>query len=406
MPEVVGQSVDRDRLDGGGDSEGRLEAEGKDPHLVGAGLVELVVLRRRLGSGLEQRQGFCDRWGGHLGLHGGGGAERTCRPARVEAAANAVRVAQLLPQATRQPGPEHASQQGRLDDRRKVARIETVDPDAPDPQLALHRAGPVDDHDSPSARRARRDRPMSGPAPVPGAELPLGRAKDELRVKGARHDQVGQARSVVRGMVSLHVCDRERLHRLRQAGRRPVIGRIGVVQVSDEALVGQPPGLGSRLQDVRQALGPQAFELARIEARLTEHLGQEGQPRFELIGKRLERRARAVPARLAAHLDPEPLGRLGEGRGIQALRARDQQLGGECRHAALPLVLGCRARIGQQVDAGQGCALDRHQPDGQPVCQAVPAERWEVVRTRRAGRRAQRVGGDCHAAPSACSAGR
>ena len=106
-----------------------------------------------------------------------------------------------------------------------------------------------------------------------------------------------------------------------------------------------------------------------VEARAADHLGQQRQAVVELRAERREPGAGAVPRRLAADLDAEALGRLGEGGRVEALRAGDEQLGGQRRDAGLRLVLARRAGIGQEVDADELAVGQRHEPDGQPVGQ-------------------------------------
>ena len=72
---------------------------------------------------------------------------------------------------------------------------------------------------------------------------------------------------------------------------------------------------------------------------VADHLGQQRQPVVELAAERGEAGARAVPRRLAADLDAEPLGRLGEGGRVEALGAGHEHLRGQrrrCRPAPRP----------------------------------------------------------------------
>ena len=144
--------------------------------------------------------------------------------------------------------------------------------------------------------------------------------------------------------------------------------------MQQEGLVGEAARLGARLDDVGQPLGLQPLELAVVEAWLLDHLGEQCQARIEVLRQRLEGGARAVPARLAADLDAEPLGRLGEGGCVKALRAGDQQVRGQRGDAAMRLVFSGSAGVEQEVDVDEGRAGDRHQPDGQAVRQPFAAE--------------------------------
>ena len=208
------------------------------------------------------------------------------------------------------------------------------------------------------------------------------------------------------GVESDDVVAGQRLDRLRRTGREPAVGGIGRVGVQQEALVGEAPGIAAGLEDVGQPLGLEPLELAGVEAWLADHLGEQRQARVEVLRERLEGRARAVPARLAADLDPEALGGLGKRRRIQAPRAGHQQVRGQRRDAAERLVLRGRTRVEQEVDAHQARPGHRHQPQGQAVRQLTAGERREPIRARLAGRRSHRVGGDGHAWPPSARFGR
>ncbi len=274
----------------------------------------------------------------------------------------------------------------------------------PDAQLALDRSGPVDEHDPPRARdRLRTDRAVARGAAVPRAERALDGRQQRIGVEGARHDEVRAGRPRARGMEGPDVVDAQPLDRLRATGRQAPVRRGGGVEMLEEPLVGQATRIGARLHDVGEALGFEPLEFAWVEAGLEDHLRQEGEAVDEMFGHGLERSSGAVPARLAADLDSEPLGRLGEGVGVEASRAGDEQLRGERRDAALHLGLGRRPGVHEEVDVHERAIGQRDEPEGQPVCQPSALEGREVVGARRPGDRAKRVDGR-HAVTSWLSA--
>jgi hypothetical protein len=175
--------------------------------------------------------------------------------------------------------------------------------------------------------------------------------------------------------------------------------------VAQEHLVGQPARIGMRLEDVRQPLRLEPFELARIQARLAHHLRQQLDSLGGVLREGLERGARRVPAGLAAHLDAEPLGRLGEGRGIQPPGAGHLELRRQGGHAGPRLVLGRRPGVDQQMHVDDRGARHVHRPDGEPVGELAAGELGEVIRPRSAGRGSQGVERRWHQAASSLSAG-
>ncbi len=80
-------------------------------------------------------------------------------------------------------------------------------------------------------------------------------------------------------------------------------GVDGVEQVAQEHLVGQAAGIGASLQDVGEALRLEPIELAGVQPRLADHLGQQRDAVVGMLGERLEGGACRVPAGLAADLD-------------------------------------------------------------------------------------------------------
>ena len=61
LPEVVGEAVDRDRLDGSRDPAGRLEAKREDTDQEVARLAQLALREGRLARRLEQPDQLPDR---------------------------------------------------------------------------------------------------------------------------------------------------------------------------------------------------------------------------------------------------------------------------------------------------------------------------------------------------------
>ena len=230
----------------------------------------------------------------------------------------------------------------------------------------------------------------------PAAEVALDGRECDVRVEGAREDDVRHVRGVSGGVVRADLLDGEGADGLRGAGRQAAVRHAIGEHLAEESLVGETAGLGARLEDVGQALGLQPLELGRVEAGGAEHVGQEAHAGVEVLTEGQEAGTRAVPRRLAADLDAEALGRLGEGGRIEVAGAGDQQLGGEGRDAGLRLVLGGGAGIGQEVDAHELALGERHEPDAQAVRERVARDVREAVRPRGPGRRS----GD-HAAASA-----
>ena len=115
------------------------------------------------------------------------------------------------------------------------------------------------------------------------------------------------------------------------------------------------------------------------------HLGEQGEPLVELAAQRREAGTGAVPRRLAAELDPEPLGRLGEVGCVEPPGAGHQHLRREPGEPGVRLVLRRRARIGQEVDAHQLPVGQRDEPHAEAVVEALVREVGEPVGPRRAG---------------------
>jgi hypothetical protein len=113
--------------------------------------------------------------------------------------------------------------------------------------------------------------------------MPLDRPRDDVLVERAGDDEVGEPRSIVGLVERDHVVAREVLDRLRASRGEPAVRGVGGVDVHQEHLVGESPGLGSRLQDVSQALGLEALELAVVEAGLAQHLGQQAEALVEVL---------------------------------------------------------------------------------------------------------------------------
>ena len=196
LPVVVGQAVDRERLDRPGDPRGCLEAQREDADEEVTDLGELTLVRRRGADPLELPDQLADRIGRDLGLDRGGRGERPGGPTRVEGAARSIRVAELLAQPEVQAAAEDAAEQRSHDHRREIARVGAVDPEVPDPQLGLDRSGPIDEHDPPPAALARLDRPVSPARAAPVAEAALDGPQRFVRLDRPGDDQVRDARRV------------------------------------------------------------------------------------------------------------------------------------------------------------------------------------------------------------------
>jgi hypothetical protein len=206
-------------------------------------------------------------------------------------------------------------------------------------------------------------------------------------VEAAGHDDVGDVRGVAGGVEGTDRVDRQRLDRLGPTRRQATVRHTLGEDLVEEPLVGEAPRLGTGLEDVVQPLGLQPVELTLVQPRRHDHLGQQLEPRIEVLPEGDERGARTVPGRLAADLDPEPLGRLREGGCVERPRPGDEQLSRQCRDAGLCLVLGRGARIGEQMDADELALGERHEPDAEPVRQDVADDVGEAVGARRAGNR-------------------
>ena len=119
-----------------------------------------------------------------------------------------------------------------------------------------------------------------------------------------------------------------------------------------------------------------------------------------MLAERREPGARRVPRRLGPDVDPQALGRRGEAGRIEVAGAGDEQLRGQRGDAALCLVLGRGAGIGQEVDGHELAIGQRHEPDAQAVRQPMADEVGEPIRARSPRRRSL---GD-HALASASAA--
>ena len=223
---------------------------------------------------------------------------------------------------------------------------------------------------------------MSPARAAPVAEAALDGPKRFVRLDRPGDDQVRDVRRVAASVEIARGGDLERSDRLRRPGRDPPIRRVRGVDLGEEPLVGEAARIGARLEDVVQALRLQAFELTLIEPRGPDHLREELEAVVELCPERGEPGTGAVPRRLAADLDPETLGRLREGRCIEALGAGHEQLGGQRRDSALLLVLARGAGVDQQVDADELAVGERDEPDGQPVREPLAGEVREPIRAR------------------------
>jgi hypothetical protein len=165
-------------------------------------------------------------------------------------------------------------------------------------------------------------------------------------------------------------------------------------------LVGQPSRLGSGLEDVRQPFLAQSVELALVEPRLEDDLGQELEACLEPVAEGQEAGPGDVPRRVGVELDPEPFARLGEGVAVETPGPGDERLGGEGRDPRLRLGLGRSAPVDEEVDADEIAVGQGDGPDRETIRERVVGEVREVVRPGRPGRRAGRIDGR-HAASSA-----
>ena len=146
---------------------------GKTPTRKSRTSASSASVGRRLADALQLAEQLADGVDRDLGLHRRAGREGADRAARIEGAARAVRVAQLLAQSQVEAAAEHAAEQRRHDHGREVARVESVDPEVPDAQLALDRSRPIDQHDAPAAALGRLDGPVLRPGPCPVAQVAL-----------------------------------------------------------------------------------------------------------------------------------------------------------------------------------------------------------------------------------------
>jgi hypothetical protein len=165
----------------------------------------------------------------------------------------------------------------------------------PDAQLALDGSGAIDEYHPPAATLPRLDRAMPRPGALPAPEVPLDGGEGLARIHGAGDHDVGHVGGVVRGVECTGVLDAERLERLRRARRQPPVRDVAGEHLAKEALVGQPAGIGTSLEDVVQPLGPQPIELLGIEARGEDHLGKQPEAVVELAAEGGEAGPRAVP---------------------------------------------------------------------------------------------------------------
>ena len=151
VPVVLGQAVDRERLDRRGDPGSSRSGAGRPP--PGSRALRRARPRRRLGAdpvGLSDQ--LADRVGRDFRLDRGGCGERPGGATGIERAPRAVRVAELLAEAEVQPAAEDAAEQRGHDHRREVASVGAVEARCADAQLRLDRPRPIDEHDPAPAR--------------------------------------------------------------------------------------------------------------------------------------------------------------------------------------------------------------------------------------------------------------
>ena len=216
------------------------------------------------------------------------------------------------------------------------------------------------------------------PAACPVAQTALGRLDHGRGFDRSGDDQVRGARTPVRGLEGAHVVQGQRSDGLGRARRQTPVG----VEASNRWC-----------RNISSARRPGSARACRMSARRSA-LSRSNSPRSSRGSRTISasraipssraraatgRRPRRVPAGLAADLDAQSLGGLGEGAGVQAAGAGDQQLGGQSRHPALGLVLRRRPGVDQQTHVDDGGAWNGNRPDRQPVRQRVTVEVGEVV---------------------------
>ncbi len=234
-------------------------------------------------------------------------------------------------------------------------------------------------HDRTGRLRIRGGSPRAKQVPDDGRHVQAGQV--------ARHDERGP------GRVQAPVERRFRHEAIEPfdgfGGPRsgPVVGRIGRVDRLDERLLGPPPWIGARLEQIVEALLAKPVDIRRREGRPLEHLGEQRQRRREPDGRHLDPGRGGVPAGFRMESGPESFGRLGQLDRVVVLGPLRECPSREDRGAGEVGRLVHRAVADHQRRRDEGAT---RQVDGQQrkaVREAMPRERGEDVGTGLARRR-------------------
>ena len=200
-------------------------------------------------------------------------------------------------------------------------------------------------------------------------------------------------------------------HGVARAAGRAMIGRGRRVDRVDQCLFHAPARVGLGLEQVVEALVPQAVHLGDGEGRVQDDLGEQVEGLRQPIGGDVEPGGQCVPAGLRVERRAQALGRLDQGDRVVALGPLREGPGGQHGRSRL---------LGRLVDGtDRQDQRGRHQrPAGQVRDEDAQARRQprlgdlgELVRARRASDGslgddrpvAQRLGGGRHAASSSDS---
>ena len=203
----------------------------------------------------------------------------------------------------------------------------------------------------------------------------------------------------------------EAFHGVARAAGRAVIGRGRRVDRVDQCLFHAPARVGLGLEQVVEALVPQAVHLGDREGRVQDDLGEQVERLREPIGRDVEPGGQCVPAGLRVERRAQALGRLDQGDRVVALGPLREGPGGQHGRSRL---------LGRLVDGtDRQDQRGRHErPAGQVRDEDAQARRQprlgdlgELVRAWRARDGslgddrpvAQRLGGGRHAASSSDS---
>ena len=355
-----------------------------------------VVLRARELFGrhrLQDRVQLVEELGQRLrrlvGLHAGGGEERSRTKAHVEPRARAVRVAVHLAQVVVQPGCERPAEDCVHHDDREVVGRRARDADRSDPDLRLRRARLVHQIDLALGRRFLGRQLFRGGA---AGRLPRSKRLLEQRDERGRAEIAdGQQRRAVRAerrcVEAAEIVAGERLDRLGGAHLRRAVAMALAVEDAREGDRGDRRRIVAPLQQAREPLLALPLELVFRERRAQRHVGHDRQR----VGKPRHWHVQAdggcVDSARRAEIGAEEIDGVGDLERRSRARALLEHRGREARDAVLPGWIVRGAAEDDEVHLRDRNFVILDDPHRQAVGQLLLLNRWQTQRRRRAGLR-------------------